>query len=297
MKKQVNLHKLKPFLSLLFLFSFLCEKTLVAQTPGTSLGFESLPNLRELGGYKTKDSLTIRRGVLYRSSQLYHVSEGDKKKLDALKLKYDFDLRTAREREAKPDEINSYVRNVSVDMLADESEDAYVKLDELTRNPKRVSTVIGGGTAEAEAAMKQIYCDMVTLPSAKKALGQFLETLAKPSSSPALFHCSSGKDRTGWTAAVLLTLLGVPKDQIIKDFERSNDYILPAQKSVIDNFVKAGGDPGIMPAIVGVKAIYLEAAFAEVNRVYGSMDRYFTEGLGIDLTKQKAIRDAFLEKK
>ena len=86
-------------------------------------------------------------------------------------------------------------------------------------------------------------------------------------------------------------------DQIIKDFERSNDYILPAQKSVIDNFVKAGGDPGIMPAIVGVKAIYLEAAFAEVNRVYGSMDRYFTEGLGIDLTKQKAIRDAFLEKK
>lgn len=145
--------------------------------------------------------------------------------------------------------------------------------------------------------MKQIYCDMVTLPSAKKALGQFLETLAKTNSSPALFHCSSGKDRTGWTAAVLLTLLGVPKEQIIKDFERSNDYILPAQKSVIDNFVKAGGDPGIMPAIVGVKAIYLEAAFAEVNRVYGSMDRYFTEGLGIDLAKQKAIRDAFLEKK
>jgi protein-tyrosine phosphatase len=145
--------------------------------------------------------------------------------------------------------------------------------------------------------MKQIYCDMVTLPSAKKALGDFLNALAKPASAPALFHCSSGKDRTGWATAVLLTVLGVPKDQIIKDFEKSNDYILPPQKSVIDNFVQQGGEKGIMPAVLGIKAIYLEAAFAEVNRVYGSFDRYLTEGLGIDAVKQKAIRDAFLEKK
>lgn len=295
MKKQF----LQAIIAILFFTGFLIGNTynLSAQTPGTSLGLESLPNLRDLGGYKTKDSLTIRHGLLYRSSQLYHVSETDKKKLEALKLKYDFDLRTTREREAKPDEVSTAVRNVSLDMLADESEDAYVKLDDLTRDPKRRSTVMGGGTAEAETAMKQIYCDMVTLPSAKKALSQFFTTLAQAGSSPALFHCSSGKDRTGWASAVLLTMLGVPKEQIIKDFERSNDYILPAQKTVIDNFVKAGGEPGIMPAILGVKGIYLEAAFAEVNRVYGSMDRYFIEGLGIDPTKQKAIRDAFLEKK
>lgn len=298
MKKKEHSLKMKLFLKLLVLaFTFGSFNPLIAQTPGASLGFESLPNLRDLGGYKTKDSLTIRRGVLYRSSQLYRVSEADKKKLDALKLKYDFDLRTAREREAKPDEVNSVVRNVSLDVLADQSEEVYVQLDDLMRNPRRVSSAIGGNTAEAETAMKQIYCDMVTLPSAKKAIGDFLTTLAKPASSPALFHCSSGKDRTGWTAAVLLTVLGVPKEQIIKDFERSNDYILPPQKSVIDNFVKAGGEVGVMNAILGVKGIYLEAAFAEVNRVYGSMDRYLLDGLGVDASKQKAIRDAFLEKK
>ena len=281
----------------LALFVIIIQGSLIGQTPGASLGFESLPNLRDLGGYKTKDSLTIRRGMLYRSSQLFHVSEMDKKKLDALKLKYDFDLRTVREREAKPDEVNSVVRNVSLDILADQSEEVYVKLDDLMRNPRRVSTAMGGNTAEADNAMKQIYCDMVTLPSAKKAIGEFLTTLAKPASSPALFHCSSGKDRTGWAAAVLLTLLGVPREQILKDFERSNDYVLPAQKNAIDNFVKAGGEAGVMTAVLGVKGMYLEAAFAEVNRVYGSMDRYITEGLGIDATKQKAIRDAFLEKK
>ena len=87
------------------------------------------------------------------------------------------------------------------------------------------------------------------------------------------------------------------QEQIIKDFERSNDYVLPPQKTVIENFVKAGGEPGIMPAILGVKGIYLEAAFAEVNRVYGSMDRYIAYELKVDAAKQKAIRDAFLEKK
>lgn len=295
MKKQPSHVIVAVILFLLTITSATC--TLSAQTPGSSMGLTSLPNCRDLGGYKTKDSLTIKRSVLYRCSQLYKVSEEDRKKLDALKLKHDFDLRTARERETKPDEINSTTKNISLDMLADASEEAYIKLDELTRDPKRISRVAGGGTAEAETAMKQIYCDMVTLPSAKKALGEFLNTLAKPASAPALFHCSSGKDRTGWATAVLLSVLGVPKDQIIKDFEKSNDYILPAQKSVMENFVRAGGEPGIMPAILGVKSIYLEAAFAEATRIYGSMDRYLTEGLGIDAVKQKAIREAFLEKK
>jgi protein-tyrosine phosphatase len=280
----------------LLLISFGCAYT-HAQTPGSSLGIESLPNLRDLGGYKTRDSSVVRKGLLFRSSQLYRVSATDMQKLSALKLKNDFDLRTARERVSKPDELPAGVRNVSYDMLADASEEVFVKLDELLRDPKRRSTVAGGGTAEAETAMKQFYCDMVTLPSSKKALVQLFTSLAQSGNTPALFHCSSGKDRTGWAAAALLTLLGVPKETVIKDFVRSNDYLLPMNKKTIDAFIAAGGEPGIPPAIIGVKASYLEASFTEVQRVYGSMDRYFSEGLGIDATKQKALRDAFLQTK
>ena len=268
-----------------------------AQQPGASLGIASLPNLRDLGGYKTRDSMIVRRALLYRSSQLNHISVTDKDKIAALKLKNDFDLRTVRERESKPDDLPPGVRNISLDMLADASEEAFAKLDELFRDPKRKSTAVGGGTAEAETAMKQIYCDLVTLPSAKTALGQLYTKLAQTGSAPALFHCSSGKDRTGWATAALLTLLGVPRETVMKDFLKSNDYILPQYKTTIDDFVKAGGEPGIPPAILGVKASYLDAAFNEVQRVYGSMDRYFTEGLGIDAEKQKALKAAFLEGK
>jgi protein-tyrosine phosphatase len=285
------------FLSItILLFTLDCQFTF-AQTPGTSLGIASLPNLRDLGGYKTKDSSLIRRAVLFRSSQLYHISVEDMKKLTALKWKNDFDLRTVRERASKPDELPAGVRNVSLDMLADASEEGWVKLGDLLNDPKRKSTVAGGGTAEAITTMKQIYCDMVTLPSSKAALKQLYTTLAESSSTPAVFHCSSGKDRTGWATAALLSILGVPTETIINDFVRSNDYILPMNKKVIDDFVKAGGEPGIPPAIIGVKAEYLEASFKEVQRIYGSMERYFSEGLGIDAAKQQALRTNLLERK
>ncbi|HSH65097.1 MAG TPA: tyrosine-protein phosphatase [Bacteroidia bacterium] len=182
-------------------------------------------------------------------------------------------------------------------MLADANEEVWVKLDDLLRDPKRVSKVMGGGTAEAETIMKQIYCDLVTLPSSKAALKQLYTTLALAGSTPAILHCSSGKDRTGWATAALLTLLGVPKETVINDFLRSNEYILPQYKKTIDDFVKAGGEPGIPPAILGVKASYLEAAFNEAKRVYGSMERYFSEGLGLDTTTQKKLKELLLVQK
>jgi protein-tyrosine phosphatase len=87
--------------------------------PGTSLGITSVPNLRDAGGYTTADGLIVRRGVAYRSDQLNPISPDDLKKITALGLKNDFDLRTADEREAKPDELPAGVKNVWLNVLAD----------------------------------------------------------------------------------------------------------------------------------------------------------------------------------
>ena len=112
------------------------------------------------------------------------------------------------------------------------------------------------------------------------------------------FHCTTGKDRTGWAAAALLTLLGVPKDQVVEDYLRSNDYILPAYQKVIDAFVAGGGDPAIplaIPlAILGVKKEYLDAAFEEMETKCGTIEGYFSDGLGIDAAQQQALRDLYL---
>ena len=111
---------------------------------------------------------------------------------------------------------------------------------------------------------------------------------------PSLFHCTTGKDRTGWAAASLLTLLGVPEDVVMEDYLKSNEYIILAYKNVIDAFVKEGGEREIPEAILGVKKEYLEAAFSEMRQNYGDIESYFSEGLGINTEQQKILKDIFL---
>lgn len=73
--------------------------------PGASLGIASVPNLRDVGGYATRDGSTVAAGLVYRSNQLAGISAGDMEKLAGLGLKVDYDLRTSDERNARPDEV------------------------------------------------------------------------------------------------------------------------------------------------------------------------------------------------
>ena len=266
--------------------------TATVAKPGQSLGIESLPNLRDLGGYKTSDGATVAGKLVYRSSQLSDISAGDMKKLANLNLKTVFDLRTAEERDANPDELPPGVKNVWMNVLADASQAGPAQLNNLMKDPKAANAALGGG--KAEAIFKASYRQFISLSSAKKSYRELFLALGNQEQLPALFHCTGGKDRTGWAAAAFLTLLGVPKETVMEDYLRSNDYILPMDQKVIDAFVEAGGDPAIPPAIFGVKKEYLEAAFDEMTTKYGTIEQYFSEGLGIDASQQKALRDLYL---
>jgi protein-tyrosine phosphatase len=261
-------------------------------SPGQSLGIASVANLRDLGGYATRDGLVVRKGLLYRSNQLSKISPDDMKKIAALGLRCEYDLRTAAERKALPDELPPGVNNIWLDVLADSDQSAPARLGKLMQNPEEANAQLGGG--KAEALFVKGYREFVSLPSASKAYRKLFIDLANQDNLPALFHCTTGKDRTGWATAALLSLLGVPEDVIFDDFLRSNDYILPASQKTIDAFTKAGGDPAITQAILGVKAEYLKASFDEMHHRYGTIEDYFSKALEIDARGQDALRARFL---
>jgi protein-tyrosine phosphatase len=260
--------------------------------PGLNLDIASVPNLRDLGGYETNDGSTVVKGLFYRSNQLAPISPEDMEKIANLGLKNDYDLRTEAERTPLPDELPPGVNNVWLDVLKDASGSAPTNLLALLQNPVEGNKELGDG--KIEAVFVQSYRDFVSLPSAKTAYHELFTSLADQNKLPALFHCTTGKDRTGWGAAALLTLLDVPKETVMKDYLRSNDYILPLYKEVIDGFVDGGGEPSIPQAIFGVKEEYLEASFDEMQTNYGTIENYFFEALGIDASTQKALRDLYL---
>jgi protein-tyrosine phosphatase len=282
----------------LVLTAVIVSTTAMAQealAPGTSLGIASVPNLRDAGGYMTADGSMVRRGVAYRANQLNPISPADLKKIADLGLKNDFDLRTAEEREAKPDILPPGVKDVWLNVLADAKGMNVAEVEQVLKDPKTANAQLGNGKAAAEFV--KTYREFITLPSANAAFRQLFVEMGDKNQLPALYHCTTGKDRTGWASAALLTLLGVPKDKVFEDYLQSNVYILPAYKSFIDHFVAAGGDPSIPHDILGVKVEYLQASFDQVNTQYGSIENYFDKGLGIDRAGQQKLRDRFLQAK
>jgi protein-tyrosine phosphatase len=261
-------------------------------TPGQSIGIASVVNLRDVGGYTTRNGDVVRSKLLYRSNQLSKISPDDLKKIAVLGLKNDYDLRTAEERTALPDELPAGVSNVWLNVLADSDQSGPARLGKLLGDPKQANAELGGG--KVEAMFMQAYREFISLPSARKAYRQLFVDLARQDNLPALFHCTTGKDRTGWAAAALLSLLGVPESVIFDDFLRSNDYILPEYQTTIDAFTSAGGDPAITRAILGVKAEYLKASFDEMHARYGTIEDYFSKALDIDAAGQKALRELYL---
>ena len=259
---------------------------------GQSLGLPSVPNLRDVGGYAAVGGAVVRKGLAYRSNQLNPVSPQDMAKLARLGLKRDFDLRTADEVKADPDELPVGVRWVWLDVLADAPQSGPAALEKLMRDPKEANAALGGG--KVDAMFEHGYREFISLSSARRAYRTMFVALADVDLLPALFHCTTGKDRTGWGAAALLTLLGVPPDQVMADYLRSNDYILPAYKKAIDAFVAGGGEREIPLAILGVKPAYLEAAFDEMHKRYGSIEHYYAQALGMDAPVQKALRRLYL---
>jgi protein-tyrosine phosphatase len=262
------------------------------QSLGIALQIPTVPNLRDVGGYKTGAGATVARGLVYRSGAFNPMSADDIKKLERVGLKNDYDLRTTSEAKVSPDQMPLGVQYQLLNVLADAKSAAQAELETLMRDPKEANVVLGGG--KIEALFMKGYREFISLPSAKHSFHTLFLSLANRQKLPAVFHCTTGKDRTGWAAAALLTLLGVPKETVMADYMRTNDYTIPQFQGTIDGFVAAGGDRAIAIAIFGVKAEYLEASFDEMQKRYGTIEKYFAAGLGINNSGQKALRDLFL---
>lgn len=255
---------------------------------GLALGLSAAKNLRDIGGYTTADGKTVTRGLVYRSDVFNPMGPADLAKLDSLGLKRNYDLRTTAEIEAQPDQMPVGVEHVQLDVLGEEGEAANAKLAELLQDPPRARAELGDG--KVEELFADGYRKFVSLPGAQKAYRELFLSLGDASRLPAVFHCTAGKDRTGWAAAALLTLLGVPRETVMADYLRTNEYLLPYYGQAIDWFANAGGTREIAEAIFGVKREYLEAAFDEMEQRYGTVEKYFSEGLGIDADGQMALR-------
>ncbi|EOM75412.1 protein-tyrosine-phosphatase [Rhodococcus rhodnii] len=251
----------------------------------------AIPNFRDVGGHTVADGV-VRTGVLYRSVDLSRATVEDVHALEELGIATIFDLRTESERDAAPDRLPAHSRVVDLDVLRDKKvRDVPAQMQRVLSDPSIARDTLGAG--RAYAYFRESYRDFVVLPSAVESYRSFYGDLAS-GTAPALVHCTTGKDRTGWAAAALLALLGVSRDEVYRDYLLTNELLLPALGSVFERFTSSGGDPELLRAVLGVRSEYLDAAFDAVTTRFGDVETYFAEGLGLGAAGVEALRARFV---
>jgi protein-tyrosine phosphatase len=261
--------------------------------PGMSMGIASVPNMRDLGGWETRDGGRVRPGLVYRSTELNQLAGEDMATFAALGIRSVYDLRTEKERTQQPDHLPPGTEQVIVDVFKDAQDAAPAQLLSVMTDPAAAERILGGdkGLKLFEAG----YRDIVSLQSAASAYHRLFADLTSEQHRPALFHCTGGKDRTGWASAALLMLLGVSDELVMREYLLTNDELLPAEQPAIDRFAAMGGDPDLIRPCVAVAPEYLEAALGEMHKRYRTIEGYFSEALGIDEGAQQKLRDTFTE--
>ncbi|MGC5017990.1 tyrosine-protein phosphatase [Micromonospora sp. DT47] len=254
------------------------------------------PNARDLGGLPAADGRRMVAGRLIRTPALGRLTDSDLPVLGKLAPACVVDLRDASEQDVAPaDRLVGEPRVVHLP-VHDPAHPVftYVSALLLGHDLGAYDELAREGTP---AAMAAIYRWFVTGESARAGFGAVVRLAAQERNLPLLFHCSAGKDRTGWLAVVLLTAVGVDEAAIRADYLRHNELTVSLREVLIAAMARRQPDldPAAVRPVLEVRPEYLDAAYDEVRRAHGSFDAYLRDGLGVTDEVRDALRDNLLE--
>jgi len=277
----------------------------VSQSVEASLGLEKAPNARDLGGYVGADGRRVRRGILFRADSLHRLSEADVATLGGLRLASVIDFRSREE-----------IEQVGPDKLPEPPPSRLVWLPLSDPDDKvfaSVGVVLGRGTTTGLDAIggagglpigprqdpARTMCDVnrwfVSSSLARQTCAAALRILADPPALPLLFHCTAGKDRTGWLSAVILSALGVSRADVLADYTRTNELNETSNAFLLTVLAGRIDDPRAAIPLLEARPEYLEAGLDEADRRFGGLDGYLREGLGLDDELLTTLRTNLLE--
>lgn len=251
------------------------------------VALEGTPNFRDLGGYATRDGRQLRWGKIYRSGKLCSLTEADIHYFKRLGVSAVCDFRLDVERRTQPA------------WLRDESAPKYVELPVSPGSSTNFMAKLYEGIIEVYDSMgfmKDINRDFVINQTSQYA--RMFELMLQGHQS-ILIHCASGKDRTGFGAAIILDVLGVPDDVIVEDYLLTNQHLCidEEMERLSNTFVDSKGfvvPDSVLHPLIEARPEYIKACFHEIEERYGSRQRFHEEALGLDEASIETLRAIYL---
>jgi protein-tyrosine phosphatase len=254
------------------------------------LAFEGVENFRDYGDYAAGGGggkgWAIGRGRLLRSGHHARATDADPARLEELEVEVLVDLRRRAERTVQPNRLPPGFRGRIIESGdTDEGEAPHVtflRTTDLTEESVR-------------GFMLETYRGLAFEPRHVDLFSRYFQALAQ-SQGAVLIHCAAGKDRTGVLAALTHALLGVHSDDLMADYLLTNEAArLDARAPEIAEVIARtyGREPSLVAvrAFLGVEPGFLQAAFAEIQARYGSVETYLDDVLGVDSDLRDRIAD------
>jgi protein-tyrosine phosphatase len=246
--------------------------------PPADIPLKSASNLRDLGGWPTQDGRVVRRGVVFRASALAGLDVADQAVVASLGLRCVVDFRSAHERLRRPVEIAGAAGH---SLAIEPSVGAGLK------DILHTGEVSGHlGPDDLMALLAEAYRDYA-LENFVQYRGMF-DLILRDDGLPMLMHCSAGKDRTGFGAALLLSALGVAWADVMEDYLATNRFW---RREIAGDFRVSAE---VADVLMGAHAPLLEAAFSALRGQYGSLEAYLAGPIGLTAEKRVRLADRLL---
>ena len=234
------------------------------------------PNFRHIGGYTGHAGRRVAALRIFRSDHLGALTPHDGLRLAGLGLRRVLDLRGVTEREAAPCALPSLtVHSLPIEPTIVQVLSALIQAGHRLTPPEVVDH------------MRDTYRRFV-----RNNTDRFAELFAHllASNEPTVFHCTAGKDRTGFAAALILRSLGVSAADVMRDYLLTNERLQPLQAS------RHGLDPSVALVLSRVQPEFLQAAFDVIDADLGGFEAYLRDGLGVGPREHARLREMYLER-
>lgn len=251
------------------------------------LALEGASNFRDLGGYEADEGRRLKWGKLYRSSKLSGLTDTDISYVKRLGVTLICDFRQAVEQELEPT------------VLGEDPEHVLASLPVTPGSSNSFIENLHNGIIEVHDAagfMEEINRDFVASQMPRYA-EMFQLLLA--GDQQMLIHCASGKDRTGFGAALILDVLGVSEEAIVEDYLLTNNY-LPIDDEVERlslQFTDQTGNavsPDVLRPMLEVRPEYILACFEEIRERFRSKEHFFESELKLEEADIRKLRERYL---
>jgi len=239
---------------------------------------QNASNLRDLGGWPAQDGRIVRTGLIFRAPALANLSASDHETVAALGLRTVCDLRGIREAGANPVDIPGAVR---LALPIEPSVGGSLK------DILHTGQITGHMSPDDMMVLLQDAYRAYALLSFTQYRAIFQALLQEQ--APLLLHCSAGKDRTGFGAALILSTLGVAWDHILEDYLATNTQW---RREIASRFDL----PEVVKTVLlGAHAPLLTGAFEALRREYGTLDDYLHRAMGLDADARVRLRALYTQ--